>query len=120
MEQFLAQVLTNGIDLRTYLNAAAREMGTDNDRVASLKGEAQEAEAGLKRVADAVADGALDEDAARETTLELREKRERATKRLPLSPLARNWARKYGGRWRWSSRTCQCYWWGWTGNGCGT
>ena len=82
VEGFLAQVLTEGLDLRGYLQDAAREMTTDAKREPSLKAELHEAEAGMKRLADAVAAGALDVEAARQKTLELREKRERATKRL--------------------------------------
>ena len=82
VERFLAQVLTEGLDLHSYLEDAAKEMTADSDRIAKLKAELQEAEAGLSRVVKAVAEDALDAEAARQVTLDLREKRERATKRI--------------------------------------
>ena len=53
-----------------------------NDRVQGLKAEIAEAENSLRRLAHAVAVGALDSEAARAETMDLREKRERAQKRL--------------------------------------
>ncbi len=82
VENFLAKALTEGLDMRRYLREAASEMASEDSRAASLQAEIQEADLGLRRLADAVAAGALDLDAARAKTLELREKKERATKRL--------------------------------------
>ncbi|MCH7738312.1 MAG: recombinase family protein [Chloroflexi bacterium] len=84
VEGFLARVLGEQLDLRAYLRDAAEEMVTDDERVAALKAEVQEAEAGLRRLVDAMAAGALDVDAAREKTLELRERKERDAALLPL------------------------------------
>ena len=75
VERFLTQVLTEGLDLRQYLQEAAEELTMDTDRTSTLKAEMQEADLGLARVAEAVAAGALDVEAARQKTLELREKK---------------------------------------------
>ena len=81
IESFMGGVLAK-INLQGYLEDAAREMAGDDDRANKLKGDIEEADMGLKRLADAVAVGALDLEAARQKTLELRERKERASKRL--------------------------------------
>ena len=82
VEAFLAHLLGEELDLSGYLGDAAKELAGNPERMATLKAEVLEAERGMKRLADAVASGALDLEAAKETTLELREKKERAEKRL--------------------------------------
>ena len=82
VECFLAHLLGEELDLNGYLGEAAKELTGNPERIANLKAELLEAERGLKRLSDAVAAGVLDIDAARETTLEWREKKERAGKRL--------------------------------------
>ena len=81
-ESFLAILFTQDLNLGGYLEDAAEELAGDKDRATILRAEMQEAEAGLRRLADAVAAGALDIDAAKVKTLELREKKERAENRL--------------------------------------
>jgi len=88
----LVHVLTEGINLHGYLEDAARDMVADGERVATLKADMQAAEAGLKRITDAVAVGTLDVDAARQKTLELREKRERAQKRRSTPAMSSGWS----------------------------
>ena len=78
---FLANILQK-LDLGFYLDEAAAEMAGEGDATDRLKAQIEEANRGLNRLADAVAAGALDVDAARQKTLELRERRERAEKRL--------------------------------------
>ena len=65
-----------------YLQDAAKEMADGKEKVSTLESEVHGADMGLRRLADAVAPGALDLDAARQKTLELHEKKERASKRL--------------------------------------
>jgi DNA invertase Pin-like site-specific DNA recombinase len=82
VESFLAHLLGEELNLNSYLSDAAKELTGNPDRIANLKAEVLEAEMSMKRLAEGVAAGAVDLNAARETNLELQEKKERAEKRL--------------------------------------
>ena len=70
MDAFLAPELGEELDLGRHLHEAAEEMAIDSELDERLQVEVQKAESGLRRLADAVASGALDGDAARHKTPE--------------------------------------------------
>ncbi len=80
---FLADLLVNRLDLSRYIRESAEGMQRPvEEKTQIYQVEITEAEAGMRRLADAIAAGAISLDVAREKNLDLMEKKERATRQL--------------------------------------
>jgi len=80
---FLLDVLLDKINLRHYLEAAARQYDTEKaDKEEYLRAEIANTELGMKRLVDAIADGAIITEQAKTKNMELLEQKERAQRRL--------------------------------------